>query len=138
MTYWLKALAARPEQEQFSHWAWADHDGWHTATCPPAADPVPTGQVCAWGPDTWAFWREDPRAGVRGAVLHRAERCPGDGWHKAQLDDVDQRKATMVSGAEKQKTHGEAPGEIDLHQLRPRVLTVSAPARLSFLELAAA
>ena len=53
---------------------------------PPAVDPVPTGQVWAWGPNTWATWREDhSHDHVAGCLLVAAEDAPGPEWVEATV-----------------------------------------------------
>lgn len=99
MTYWITALSARPAAGRLTHWAWADHDGWHTTTHPPSAGPVPTGQVWAWGQEAWAYWREDhTHPSVAGCLLVRAGEPPGEDWAEACVKEFAPR--SKPGGAE--------------------------------------
>lgn len=142
MTYWIKPLTARPEPGTVTHWSWADHDGWHTATSPPVCDPVPTGQVWAWGNGTWAQWREDPTHDrVAGCLMTKAAEAPGPGWVKAVVSPSagEQGKGPRVrAGEDTIRTHragedGYSPER--LHGKPATVLEVLSPTRVSLFEV---
>lgn len=132
--WWARALTERPT-ESFTAYAWSDHTGWHMEPTL-SATTIPVGTIWAWGPSTWAYWREDRTHPIEGILLREADSQPAGDWTPALVHRINPGKDVLPSSHSEPRFFRSDDADAASWRRRPAViLRVMEPARVDLVEV---